>query len=178
MSDGTRKNKERPKKPDEAEKPKSQTMQFLNSPFGIFLLGLIFVSVIGGGFQVWRDQLKEEDARREKPKKLLMGADSIYIGRMAYGANDYFQPSQPEFANQSWGGIIGQLEAFGIPADAAPAKHAVDTLMNGPYAGQDSIKRGYFAPGVLEEQSKVLHLYCDAASKKILDTSIWRAFSR
>jgi hypothetical protein len=177
-------------------------MQFVNSPFGIFLLGALFISALGGGIQLWHEELKQDEVRREKPKKLMVeykwrldyldkyvteaestsdidvkGADSIYVSRMASGAIDYFQPSQPEFTNQSWGGIIGQLEVFGVPEDATPAKRAVYTLMNGPYIGQDSIKRGYFAPGVLKEQSKILHLYYDKASKKILDASIWRVFS-
>jgi hypothetical protein len=179
----------------------SRALKFLNSAFGLFLLSAIFISGVGGAFQLWTAKLKEDETRRDAQKKLLSeyrwrlndldrliaetektadfdvkGADSIYIYRIAYGSADY-QPSLPEFKNESWAGIITQLDEFGVSDSAAEAIASTSVLMNGPYAGIDSIKRGYFAPGILEDRAKILHLYYDSARKRIYDASIWRVFA-
>lgn len=179
----------------------SKALKFLNSAFGLFLLSAIFISGVGGAFQLWTARLKDDEARRDVQKKLLSeyrwrlndldrliaetektadidvrGADSIYIYRIAYGTVDY-QPSLPEFKNESWAGIITQLDEFGVSDSAAEAIASTSVLMNGPYAGIDSIKRGYFGPGILEDRAKILHLYYDSARKRIYDTSIWRVFA-
>lgn len=178
----------------------SKSAKFLNSPFGLFLLGAIFVSGLGGIFQWWQQQIKEDDTRRTVQKKILSeyrwrlndldklvseaaktsdvetkGADSILIYRIGYGAVEY-RTSLPEFQNASWGGLITQLDEFGISDSAAQAIAATNILMSGPYVGKDSIKRGYFGPNVLEQQANVLHLYYDNARKKVYDTSVWRVF--
>jgi hypothetical protein len=182
------------------EAPESKSVKFLNSPFGLFLLGAIFVSGLGGIFQWWQQQLKKDDARRTVQKKILSeyrwrlndldklvsdaatksdleskGADSILIYRIAYGAAEY-RTSQPEFQNSSWGGLITQLEEFGISDSGSQAIKATNILMSGPYLGQDSLKRGYFAPGVLEDQQKTLQNYYENERKRIYDTSVWRVF--
>lgn len=178
----------------------SKRVKFLNSPFGLFLLGAIFISGLGGAFQWWQQRVKEDDTRRTVQKKILSeyrwrlndldklvseagktpdievkGADSILVYRIAYGAREY-RTSLPQFQNASWGGLINQLDEFGISDGAAQAIAAADILMSGPYAGKDSIKRGYFGPNVLEQQASVLHLYYDNARKRVYDTSVWRVF--
>jgi hypothetical protein len=185
----------------ETDSSDSKTVKFLNSPFGLFLLSAIFISGLGGLFQLRTEQLKQAEARREVQEKLLSeyrwrlnsldrliaetekatdvdtkGADSILIYRIAYGATE-FRTSLPEFQNESWAGIITQLDEFGISESAVQAINATNDLMSGPYAGQDSIKRGYFAPGILEDRAKSLHLYYDNARKRIYDTSVWRVFA-
>jgi len=106
----------------------------------------------------------------------VRGADSILIYRIAYGANEY-QTSLPEFKGESWGGLITRLDDFANSADAEQAAGATGVLMSGPYAGQDTHNRGYFADGVLEEPAKILHLYYDNERKRVYNTSIWRVFS-
>jgi len=179
---------------------KSKATKFLNSPFGLFLLGAIFISGLGGLFQWWDQQLKQDDAKRVVQKKILSeyrwrlndldklvseagktsdievkGADSILIYRIAYGAAEY-RTSLLEYQNASWGGLITQLEQFGVSDSGTQAIEATNTLMGGPYVSQDTHNRGYFGPDILEQRAKVLHLYYDTAYKKVYDTSIWRVF--
>jgi len=185
----------------ETDGPGSRTLKFLNSAFGLFLLSAIFISGLGGAFQLWTEKLKQAEARREVQKKILSeyrwrlndldrliaetekatdvdtkGADSILIYRIGYGATEY-QTSLPEFKNESWGGVITQLDEFGISDSAAQAINATNDLMSGPYVGQDTNRRGYFGPGILENRAKILHLYYDNARKRIYDTSVWRVFA-
>jgi len=82
----------------------------------------------------------------------------------------------PEFKGESWGGLITRLDDFAHSESADQALSATDVLMSGPYIGQDSVKRGYFGPGILEDNAKILHLYYDHARRRVYDTSIWRAF--
>ena len=179
----------------------SKTLRFLNSAFGLFLLSAIFISGLGGAFQWWTAKLKEAEARQEVQRKLLSeyrwrlnaldkriaeaaqasnvdskGADSLWIYQIAYGATD-FQTSLPEFKNESWAGIINQLDDFGISDSAAQAIDATNDLMSGPYIAKDSRGVGYFGPGVLEDRAKILHLYYDNAYKRVNRASIWRVFA-
>jgi hypothetical protein len=64
----------------------------------------------------------------------VKGADSILIYRIAYGASQ-IRASMPEFQNESWAGIINQLDEFGISDNAAQTIKATNELMSGPYAG-------------------------------------------
>jgi len=182
----------------ETDGSESKTVKFLNSAFGLFLLSAIFISGLGGMFQLWSEKIKQNEVQREVQKKILSeyrwrlngldkliaeaanatdvdtkGADSILIYRISYGAVE-FQPSLPEFKNESWAGVITQLDEFGISESAAQAINATNDLMGGPYAGQDNLKRGYFGPGILEDRAKTLHLYYENARKKIYDPSFWR----
>ena len=184
----------------DTDNSESKSMKFLNSPFGLFLLGAIFISGLGGVFQWWNQQLKQDDARRVVQKRILSeyrwrlndldklvsvttkatdnetkGTNSLLIYRIAYGAKEY-QTSLPQFKNASWGGLITELDEFGISDSAALAIDATNTLMGGPYAGVDNRGVGYFGPGVLEDRAKILHIYYDNARKKIYDTSMWRVF--
>jgi hypothetical protein len=169
----------------------SKAVKFLNSPFGLFLLGAIFISGIGGLFQLWNDRSKHEEIQRDAQRKALAeyrwrlaeldqriveiqkttdveikGVDTIMIYRASYGAIE-FQPTLPEFKNESWAGVITQLDTLGVSENAAQAIIATKELIDGPIAGHDTNNRGYFAPGYLEERAKVLHLYYDSAHKKI-----------
>jgi TIR domain len=92
------------------------------------------------------------------------GANSILVYRIAYGAAEY-RTSLPEFQNVPWATLIRKLEKAGVPDSTADAIKATDTLMNGPYVGKDSIKRGYFGPGILDAQENTLQAYYDAAHK-------------
>jgi hypothetical protein len=92
------------------------------------------------------------------------GADSILVYRIAYGAAEY-RTSLPEFQNVPWATLIRKLEEAGVPDSTANAIKATDTLMNGPYVGQDTHKRGYFGPGVLDAQANTLQAYYNAAHK-------------
>jgi hypothetical protein len=169
----------------------SKTVKFLNSPFGLFLLGAIFISGVGGLFQLWNEKSKHEEIQRDAQRKALAeyrwrladldqriaeiekttdvetkGVDTIMIYRASYGAIE-FQPTLPEFKNESWAGVITQLETLGVSENAPQAIIATRELIDGPIAGQDTHNRGYFAPGYLEERAKILHLYYDSARKKI-----------
>jgi hypothetical protein len=92
------------------------------------------------------------------------GADSILVYRIAYGAAEY-RTSLPEFQNVPWATLIRKLEEAGVPNSTTDAIKATDTLMNGPYVGQDTHKRGYFAPGILDAQVNTLQAYYNAAHK-------------
>lgn len=92
------------------------------------------------------------------------GADSILVYRIAYGAAEY-RTSLPKFQNVPWATLIRKLQEAGVPDNTVDAIKATDTLMAGPYAGEDSIKRGYFGPGILDAQENALQTYYDAAHK-------------
>jgi carboxypeptidase family protein len=92
------------------------------------------------------------------------GADSILVYRIAYGAVEY-RTSLPEFQNVPWATLIRKLEEAGVPDSTTDAIKATDTLMNGPYVGQDTHKRGYFGPGILDAQVNTLQAYYNAAHK-------------
>jgi hypothetical protein len=105
--------------------------------------------------------VKEADKSTDTETK---GADSILVYRIAYGAAEY-RTSLPEFQNLPWATLIRELEAAGVPDSITDAINATDTLMNGPYAGQDTHKRGYFGPGILDAQLKTLQAYYNVAQK-------------
>jgi hypothetical protein len=178
----------------------SKFLKFVNSPFGLFVLGAIFISGLGGAFQSWSEKLKQVDAGRETQKRIMSeyrwrlndldaliketestddvevkGADSILIYRIAYGANEY-QTSLPEFKSEPWSSLIRRLDEFANSESAAQAVAATTVLMSGPYIGQDTHKRGYFGPTILEDRAKTLHLYYNNVSEKVYDTSVFRAF--
>jgi hypothetical protein len=92
------------------------------------------------------------------------GADSILVYRIAYGAPEY-RTSLPEFQNVPWATLIRKLEEAGVPDSTTDAIKATDTLMGGPYVGQDTHKRGYFGPGILDVQVNTLQAYYNAAHK-------------
>jgi len=92
------------------------------------------------------------------------GADSILVYRIAYGAAEY-KTSLPEFQNVPWATLIRKLEEAGVPDSTTDAIKATDTLMDGPYVGQDTHKRGYFGPGILDAQVNTLQAYYNAAHK-------------
>ena len=92
------------------------------------------------------------------------GADSILVYRIAYGAAEY-RTSLPEFQNVPWATLIRKLEEAGVPDSTIDAIKATDTLMSGPYIGQDTHQRGYFGPGILDAQVNTLQAYYDAAHK-------------
>ncbi len=92
------------------------------------------------------------------------GANSILVYRIAYGAAEY-RTSLPEFQNVPWATLIRKLEEAGVPDSTTDAIKATDTLMNGPYVGQDTHKRGYFGPGILDAQVNTLQAYYNAGHK-------------
>src|SRR5690348_9712316 len=175
-------------------KRKSGLQGFFNSGLGLFVLGLVLVTIPSAAYKVWTDHkadLKEKQPEVIEAKRILTdyatrlndldrlieevektsdievkGADSILMYRIAYGAAEY-RTSMPEFQNVPWATLIGRLEQFGVPDDTSDAIKATDILMNGPYVGQDSIHRGYFGPGVPETQAKTLHAYYNGAHKYI-----------
>lgn len=178
----------RRKKTDDSS---SKLLKFLNSGFGLFLLGTIFVSGLGGLFTYWSQKTKDKQAQQEVEKKLLAefefrlreldariseidassdvdtkGADTIYIYRAAMGTSD-FQPALPEFKNEHWAGVIIQLDDLGVSENADKAITATRDLTSGNYARKDNLGRGFFAPGYLEDRAKILRSYRDDARKKI-----------
>jgi hypothetical protein len=94
----------------------------------------------------------------------IKGANSILVYRIAYGAVEY-RTSLPEFQNVPWATLIRKLEEAGVPDSTTDAIKATDTLMSGPYIGQDAHKRGYFGAGVLDAQVNTLRGYYNAAHK-------------
>jgi hypothetical protein len=94
----------------------------------------------------------------------IKGANSILVYRIAYGATEY-RTSLPEFQNVPWTTLIRKLEEAGVPDSTTDAIKATDTLMNGPYVGRDTHKRGYFGPGILDTQVNTLQAYYNAAHK-------------
>jgi hypothetical protein len=92
------------------------------------------------------------------------GANSILVYRIAYGAAEY-RTSLPEFQNVPWATLIRKLEEAGVPDSTTDAIKATDTLMSGPYIDQDTHKRGYFGPGILDAQMNTLQAYYNVAHK-------------
>src|ERR1700733_3070274 len=107
--------------------------------------------------------VKEADSSTDIETK---GADSILVYRIAYGAAEY-RTSLPEFQNVPWATLIRKLEGAGVPDSTTDAIEATDTLMNGPYVGQDTHKRGYFGPGILDAQVSTLQAYYNAAHNHV-----------
>lgn len=168
----------------------SKISKFLNSAFGLFLCTSIFVTGFGGLWTWWNQRARETESRLEMERKLMAEFDfrlytldawishientpdpyrkGLYTILIFHAANgDTFQPTLPEFKG-SWGGVVSQLNGFGISDHFADALRVMVDLQDGEYPHYSSQGNlGYFDPGYFEARSKILHAYSEAAWKKV-----------
>jgi hypothetical protein len=163
---------------------------FLNSQFGLFLLGAIFVSGLGGAFTYFHQWRQDKASKVQNARKLLSefdfrlndldtrvsqinaaqdldskGAIGMYVWRAARG-DSAFQPALPEYKNVHWAGVIIQIDALGFGANSSAAVQATRDLENG---GAIPTPHGYaaFKPGYLEDRSKILHEFSATSWREV-----------
>jgi hypothetical protein len=155
----------------------SRIWKFVNSAFGIFLLGTIFVTGFGSLIssrsqekQEQRKLLTEFDYRlnsletwsreiQTTSDEMLRGVDSIYIWRATTGDVQY-QPVLPEYKNLSWISIVEKLKMIGFSRNSDGVEKALRELEAGatiPIASHPGYNT--YPAGFLNEHSKQLRNY-------------------
>lgn len=148
---------------EEKKEPRSSWWNFLNSNFGLFLLGSVLLAGLTGFYSQLQSNARQLELRNQEVLKLTMElkyrleqikrysgqmkqaapgnkvSASYFIWYVVNGEPKYYHASLPEFSGVATYGLIGRLRLLGVTSGTDAALKSVISLENGqtqPDAGQ------------------------------------------